>query len=81
MPTASSEVKYEEIIERLLVEQRHTQATIKEIQELLRHDPQLDGLTLLGSIKALFKFYDDSKKEIERLKTELEKIKIGKPVY
>lgn len=56
------------VVDRLREENSQDRKIISEIQILLRSEPELDGLSVLGGIKALLKLYKAQKKEIEELK-------------
>lgn len=62
---------YEEVIERLLAEQRQTREVLNQIEMVYRTSPEFDGLSLVGGIKAIIKRYHEEQDKVRKLEKEL----------
>jgi hypothetical protein len=70
---------HEAVIARLINEQVQTKKIILQIEKTLRSDPEFDGLTALGGVKAILKRFHEEQDKARALEKELHRLQHKKP--
>lgn len=64
----------DEVIDRLLKEQRKKNNILNDIEKVLNSDPEFQGLSLVGGVKTILRRYREEKEKNFQLNKELNQI-------
>ena len=70
--------KPEEVIQRLIDENTQHAKLMNEIRLMLSSEPEFDGLTMLGGVKALLKRFRETKDKVFDLEVKNKKLEAKK---
>lgn len=71
VPDNEPEYDRDEVISRLLAEQRQTSKLLNEIRRAIDSDAEFQGLSHVGGVKAILRRYQEEKEKVFNLEKEL----------